>query len=107
MRGKIIEMHHTLKGTLEEATNMPVRCEVTMDGRGYVSDDFVAILSKENGDASIFYNTDALTLGMAIKMISKQFVDSMHTLTEEERQEITEVLGEAYVVDNLEVDPNA
>lgn len=74
-------------------------CTVTMDDKEHTSDDFVAILSRDNGDASLFYNTDALTLGMAMKMVAKAFVESMHQLTEEERQSIQEVLGEAYVMD--------
>ena len=31
-----------------------ISCTVEMDGKTTTSDDFVAILSKENGDASIF-----------------------------------------------------
>lgn len=87
---------------LETATDMPVRCEVTMDGKGYVSDDFVCVMARENGDASIFYNTDALTLGMAVKMVSKAFVDAMHELPEEERNEVSEILGGAFVMDKAE-----
>lgn len=84
---------------LNENTEQPVSCTVVMDGKEYTSDDFVAILSKENGDASIFYNTDALTLGMAMKMVAKSFVDAAMQLSEEERASIQEILGEAYVCD--------
>ena len=69
-------------------------CTVEMDGKTTTSDDFVAILSKENGDASIFYSTDALTLGMAMKMVARAFVECMNECTEEERAEILDVLGE-------------
>lgn len=98
---KVIELHHTLKGTVEEATNMPTRCEVTMDGKGFVSDDFIAILCKEDGGAAFYYNTDALTLGMAVKMVSKAFVDTMHTLSEEEQCEVTAILGQDYAVEEV------
>lgn len=74
-------------------------CTVEMDGKTTTSDDFVAILSRENGDASIFYNTDALTLGMAVKMVARAFVECMDECTEQERAEITEVLGAAFVAD--------
>ena len=84
---------------LMEGTEMPIKCVVTMDGAEHVSDDFVCIMARENGDASIFYNTDALTLGMAMKMVTKAFVEAMAELSEEERTSISEVLGEAYVVD--------
>lgn len=74
-------------------------CTVVMDGTTRESDDFVAILTGDNGDASIFYNTDALTLGMAMKMVSKVFVEAMHNLPEDERNEVTEILGDAFVFD--------
>lgn len=74
-------------------------CTVEMDGKTTSSDDFVAILSKENGDASIFYNTDALTLGMAMKMVARAFVECMDKCPEKEREEITEILGTAFVAD--------
>lgn len=87
-----------VEGVLAEGTTMDPRCEVVMNGEGFVSDDFVAILSREDGSASIFYNTDALTLGMAMKMVAKSFVEAMGQLTYEERQNIQEVLGDSYVV---------
>ncbi len=76
-----------------------ITCTVEMDGKTTTSDDFVAILSKENGDASIFYNTDALTLGMAMKMVARAFVECMDKCSEKEREEITEILGAAFVAD--------
>lgn len=76
-----------------------ISCTVEMDGKTTTSDDFVAILSKENGDASIFYNTDALTLGMAMKMVARAFVECMDKCPEREREEITEILGAAFVAD--------
>lgn len=76
-----------------------ITCTVEMDGKTTTSDDFVAILSKENGDASIFYNTDALTLGMAMKMVARAFVECMDKCPEKEREEITEILGAAFVAD--------
>ena len=76
-----------------------ISCTVEMEGTSTTSDDFVAILSKENGDASIFYNTDALTLGMAMKMVARAFVECMDKCPEKEREEITEILGAAFVAD--------
>lgn len=80
-------------------TDNKISCTVEMDGKTTTSDDFVAILSKENGDASIFYNTDALTLGMAMKMVARAFVECMDKCPEKERGEITEILGAAFVAD--------
>lgn len=76
-----------------------LKCTVEMDGVAHESDDFVTVMSKENGDAAIFYNTDALTLGMAMKMVARAFVETMNGCTEEERAEITEVLGSAFIAD--------
>lgn len=85
-----------------------ISCTVEMDSKSTTSDDFVAILSKENGDASIFYNTDALTLGMAMKMVARAFVECMNECTEQERAEITDVLGAAFVADKpVEEGPHA
>lgn len=86
-------MSRTVEEVLKEATGMPVSCTIVMDGEARTSDDFVTILAKENGDASIFYNTDALTLGMAMKMVAKCFVDAMGQLSEEERTMVQKVLG--------------
>lgn len=67
-------------------------CTVVMDGNVYSSDEFVAILAKEDGNHSMFYRTDPLTLGIAIKMLTERFDAEMATCTEEERREICEVL---------------
>lgn len=92
-------MCKNVEAILEEGTNTPVKCEVTMDGEVTSSEDFVAVLSKENGDAGIFYNTDAITLGMAMKMVAKAFVDSMAQLPEEDRNTVTKILGGDFDVD--------
>lgn len=76
-------------------------CTVQMDGKEHQSEDFVAILSKENGDASLFYQTDALTLGMAMKMVAKAFVTEMNELPEDQRDEIENILGDAFIKERL------
>lgn len=76
-------------------------CTVTLDGVTTQSDDFVAVLAKENGDASIAYNTDALTMGMAMKMVAKSFIECMDACTEKERAEITEILGTAFIGEHV------
>lgn len=88
-----------VEAVLAEGTTMDPRCEVVMDGVGTVSDDFVCVMARENGDASIFYNTDALTLGMAMRMVARAFTDAMLQLSEEERASISEVLGDSYIFD--------
>lgn len=80
---------------------LPDTCTVRMDGNLHESQDFVTILSKENGDASIFYNTDALTLGMAMKMVAKEFVICISQCTLAEQQEIQAILGDAFIIERL------
>lgn len=74
-------------------------CTINMDGATTESNDFVAVLSKENGSASIYYSTDAITLGMALKMVARSFVECMNNCSEEEQHEITEILGTAFISD--------
>ncbi len=82
-------------------------CTVQMDEEVKQSNDFVAILSHENGDASLYYCTDALTLGMAMKMVAKAFITEMNTLGEEERAQIEDILGDAFIKEKVEEDLQA
>ena len=82
-------------------------CTIKMDEEVKQSDDFVAILSHENGDASLYYCTDALTLGMAMKMVAKAFITEMNELSEEERSQIEAILGDAFIKEKVEEDLQA
>ena len=86
-----------------KASEQPL-CSVMMDGAVQVSDDFIVILSNEDGNASIFYNTDALTMGMAVKMVSHEYVRLLTQLREEDQSEIATVLGEEFALSNLLID---
>lgn len=86
-------------GNTENTNKEACMCTVEMDGKVTKSNDFVAVLSKENGDASITYNTDALTLGMALRLVAVEFTRCLNKCTEEEREAIRSVLGEAYPVE--------
>ena len=77
----------------ENQADNVMSCTVVMDGEETTSEDFVAILVKENGDTGIFYNTDALTLGMSMKMIASAFCNAMAELPEEDREAIRGILG--------------
>lgn len=72
-------------------------CTIEMDGKVNSSEDFVAVLGRENGDASLFYNTDALTLGMAIRLLSAAYLEALEQLSEEERSMVEETLGDAFI----------
>lgn len=83
---------------------MEPSCTVCMDDEVLYSSDFIAVLNKHNGDASILYNTDALSLGMAVKMIAKAYVENINKCSSEDRAAIEEVLGDAMAF-NLEEAP--
>ena len=74
-------------------------CTVEMDGVTTKSDDFVTVLSKDTGDASIIYHTDALTLGMALRLVALSFVECLDKCSEEERATINEILGTSYPIE--------
>lgn len=76
-------------------------CSVRLDDKVYNSTDFVAFLAQPSGDVSIFYNTDALTLGMALKMLARQFVECLEQCTEEERNQVEQILGDAFIAERL------
>lgn len=82
-------------------------CTVKMDEEVKQSNDFVAIMAHENGDASLYYCTDALTLGMAMKMVAKAFITEMNKLSEEERSQIEAILGDAFIKEKVEDDLQA
>lgn len=89
---------------LEETT--PIVCTVEMDGQVHKSDDFVCVMARENGDASIFYNTDALTMGMAMKMVARAFVETMGQLNEEERKMVSDILGDSFILNKDQEEAN-
>ena len=80
-----------------------VCCTVAMDGDVKQSTDFIAILHKSNGDASIMYNTDTLSIGMAVKMLAKVYVDALSKCSDDERREIEAIIGEALAFDKEDV----
>jgi len=84
-----------------KVVNLPDNCIVRMDGALYESDDFVAILSKKDGDTSIFYSTDALTLGIAFKLVAKEFVKCVEQCSPSEQQEIEAILGNVNILERL------
>lgn len=78
---------------------LPDACIVRMDGAIHESQDYVAVLARPNGDASLFYNTDALTLGMSMKLIIKAFIECVSQCTLEEQKEIEQILGNAFITE--------
>lgn len=69
------------------------KCTVVMDEECRESTDFVAVLAKEDGGSTLFYNTDAMTLGIACKMLTHEFMKEMAKLPEEDQEDIFRILN--------------
>lgn len=78
---------------MPEGMSVDTMSTVSLDGKMYSSDDFVSILTLENGMPSLFFQTDALTLGMSLQLVSKAFAEALGKCSEEERIEIDRVLS--------------
>lgn len=71
-------------------------CNVIMDGKSYTSDEFVVVMTKEDGDVSIVCHADALTIGKAASLTMNAFVSCLQDCTEEERAEVADILGPVF-----------
>lgn len=79
--------------SVEEVMDADSFCTVKL-GDDYVnSSDFIAIINDASGDTHLYYDTDAITLGQAIQMLSVRFEELMASYPEETRKEILEVLA--------------
>ncbi len=82
---------------MEKIITLPDVCTVRMDGALHESDSFVAVLAKADGNAEIYFYADTLTVGMAMKMVTKAFTECMINCSEEEQKEIQSILGGAAI----------
>jgi len=69
------------------------KCIVIMDGIRHGGEEFIAVLPQPNGDMGFFYNTDALSMGMAMQMCARSFAKMINQLEEEDQSEIYSILG--------------
>ena len=67
-------------------------CVVDMDGETHRSTDFVAVMTDSDGEVTMYYNTDVITLGQTIQMLASRFEELMNELPEDTRAEVMEVL---------------
>lgn len=67
-------------------------CSVSMNGESLDSSDFVAVLREVDGNHTIFYNTDAVTLGIAAKLTTDAFFKELNKLPVEQRAEVENYL---------------
>lgn len=90
-------VQETSKNTENTQEHVPYECTVKMDSEVVTTNDFVCVFCKKNGDVSICYNTDALTLGMAFRMVGTAFLRAMSTLSPEEQKQIMDIVQPADV----------
>lgn len=68
---------------------LPPKCTVQVDNEKVTYRDFIVVGFDDNtGHASLFQNTDALTLGIAQKLTTLRFVEAYNKLSEKEKAEV-------------------
>ena len=71
-------------------------CAVSMNGATKMSNDYIAVLSYGEGRHDIYYETDVLTIGIALKMLAKAYVREIQKLNKDDREAVEQLLGEAF-----------
>ncbi len=79
--------------SVEDVMTDKSTCVVEMNGKAYISTDFIAILCTPDGETTLHYNTDVVTMGMAIQMISRRYAEHLASLPEETQNAVREVLA--------------
>ena len=69
------------------------KCRIEINGDVRESEDFICVCADEEKGAVMYFNTDALTMGMAVQMITNAFRKAMDELSEEDQKEVFEALG--------------
>ena len=77
---------------VEDVMSTKPTCTVAMDDETVGSNDFIAIINMPDGQTSLMYNTDVISLGVAIKMLSERYTALLLECPEELRDEVREVL---------------
>ena len=71
-------------------------CTVILDGVAVSSNDFIAVTyNPSTAVSSLHYNTDALSLGISIKLLMHAFAVEMSKVTPEENAAIKGILEQA------------
>lgn len=78
---------------VEDVMNDNPTCVVEMDNEYMVSNDFITILNDADGGTHIYYNTDVITLGQAIQMLSERYTTLIQSYPQNVQDEIREVLS--------------
>jgi len=78
-------------------------CKVEMNNEIAESDEFIAFIIKPDGDIGMFYQTDALSMGMAMQLCQRTFAEMLATLSEIDVEEIHNILGGPSKLEGVEV----
>ena len=89
--GYTAEVSYHEQDTAEVTDN--ASCMVMMDGEVLQSNDFVALFPKETGGMSIMYHTDVLTLGFAVKVLLREYVEALSNESAENAEEVGKLLS--------------
>lgn len=78
--------------SVDEVMKAEPTCTVAMDNEQTGSSDFIAILHTADGQTHLMYNTDVITLGRAVKMLSERYTALLQECPEDLQEEVREVL---------------
>lgn len=72
-----------------------MKCVVVTDSKARIeATEFITVLPKEDGDTSVVYHTDTLSMGIAAKMLYNIYAEMLEKETEESRAEISKIVEE-------------
>lgn len=75
-----------------------VTSTVQMDGIAYESDNFVAILVKDDGVLQLFHKTDIPTMGLMVKQLTTRFAQLVNeNYSKEEIKGLADFLGDNFM----------
>jgi hypothetical protein len=86
-----------------EVHEMPPVCNIRIDDTLVESNDFIAVLYTEEGP-ELYYNTDALTVGLAVKLLMQELVELLRNCSTEELLEVSKELGMDFLQEAVRTD---
>lgn len=75
---------------------LPDMCMVHLNDRVFDSKEFIAFIARNTGKVSMYYSTDVLTMGIALKMLASLFIAEMCKTPVQDRREVLDILGPSF-----------
>lgn len=79
---------------IQNVVDFPPTVNVVLGDQKITGHDFLCIVHKEDGSAGVYYNTDALQLGLDIRIVTDAFSRLVANCTPEEQKEIIKTIQE-------------